>query len=78
MGFFGPIGCSAIFYLYVTVDFIKTLNPENGDTPRDDVADLEETVNVIVWFMVIVSVVSCHRISCLDIVTYIYTGRPWA
>lgn len=59
MGFFGPIGCSAIFYLYITVNFIRTLNPENGDRPRGDVANLEEAVNVIVWFMVIASVVSC-------------------
>ncbi|KAH8164485.1 hypothetical protein CIB48_g3763 [Xylaria polymorpha] len=62
MGFFGPIGCSAIFYLYITVNFIRTLNPENGDRPRGDVANLEEAVNVIVWFMVIASVV-VHGLS---------------
>jgi sodium/hydrogen antiporter len=59
MGFFGPIGCSAIFYLYITVKFIRTLNPEGGTAPRDDVKNLEEAVNVIVWFMVVASVVSC-------------------
>ncbi|KAI0539134.1 Sodium/hydrogen exchanger family-domain-containing protein [Xylaria digitata] len=62
MGFFGPIGCSAIFYLYVTVDFLGTLNPGGGDTPRDDVKNLAEAVKVIVWFMVIVSVV-VHGLS---------------
>ncbi|KAI3327589.1 Sodium/hydrogen exchanger family-domain-containing protein [Xylariaceae sp. AK1471] len=62
MGFFGPIGCSAIFYLYVTVEFIKTLNPDGGDAPREDVANLEETVNIVVWFMVVVSVV-VHGLS---------------
>lgn len=59
MGFFGPIGCSAIFYLYITINFVRTLNPGGGATPREDVKNLEETVNVVVWFMVITSVVSC-------------------
>ncbi|KAI1811874.1 Sodium/hydrogen exchanger family-domain-containing protein [Poronia punctata] len=62
MGFFGPIGCSAIFYLYITAEFVRKLNPGGGDVPRGDVANLEEAVNVIVWFMVIVSVV-VHGLS---------------
>ncbi|KAI1745492.1 Sodium/hydrogen exchanger family-domain-containing protein [Xylaria scruposa] len=62
MGFFGPIGCSAIFYVYVTIKFIKTLNPGGGVVPREDVANLEEAVQVIVWFMVIASVV-VHGLS---------------
>ncbi|KAI1751264.1 Sodium/hydrogen exchanger family-domain-containing protein [Xylaria castorea] len=62
MGFFGPIGCSAIFYLYVTINFIRTLNPGGGVVPREDVANLEEAVHVIVWFMVIASVV-IHGLS---------------
>ncbi|KAI1153125.1 Sodium/hydrogen exchanger family-domain-containing protein [Nemania diffusa] len=62
MGFFGPIGCSAIFYLYITINFVRTLNPGGGATPREDVKNLEETVNVVVWFMVITSVV-VHGLS---------------
>ncbi|TRX96534.1 hypothetical protein FHL15_002806 [Xylaria flabelliformis] len=62
MGFFGPIGCSAIFYLYVTNEFIDTLNPDGGDEPRSDVANIKEAVSVIVWFMVVVSVV-VHGLS---------------
>ncbi|KAI0798799.1 Sodium/hydrogen exchanger family-domain-containing protein [Xylaria sp. FL0064] len=62
MGFFGPIGCSAIFYLYVTVDFVRKLNPGGGDEPRHDVENLAEAVSVIVWFMVVVSVV-VHGLS---------------
>lgn len=58
MGFFGPIGCSAIFYLYVTLEFVATLNPNEGSTPRWDVANLQEDVLVLVWFMVVCSVVS--------------------
>ncbi|KAI1132233.1 Sodium/hydrogen exchanger family-domain-containing protein [Nemania abortiva] len=62
MGFFGPIGCSAIFYLYITIKFIESLNPDGGDAPREDVKNLEEAVNVIVWFMVVASVV-VHGLS---------------
>ncbi|KAI0402144.1 Sodium/hydrogen exchanger family-domain-containing protein [Xylaria palmicola] len=62
MGFFGPIGCSAIFYLYITINFVRDLNPGGGVVPREDVQNLGEAVNVIVWFMVIVSVV-VHGLS---------------
>ncbi|KAI0156388.1 Sodium/hydrogen exchanger family-domain-containing protein [Xylariaceae sp. FL1272] len=61
MGFFGPIGCSAVFYLYITVDFIDSLSPSTEE-PRSDVADMAEAVTVIVWFMVVVSVV-VHGLS---------------
>lgn len=30
VGFFGPIGVSAIFYLYITLEFLKTLGDSNG------------------------------------------------
>ncbi|OTA53448.1 hypothetical protein K449DRAFT_339739 [Hypoxylon sp. EC38] len=62
MGFFGPIGCSAIFYLYVTLEFISTLDPNEGSSPRWDVVHLQEDVSVLVWFMVICSVV-VHGLS---------------
>ncbi|KAI1471597.1 Sodium/hydrogen exchanger family-domain-containing protein [Daldinia caldariorum] len=62
MGFFGPIGCSAIFYLYVTLEFVDTLNPNNGSAPRWDVAHLKESVSVLVWFMAICSIV-VHGLS---------------
>ncbi|KAI2631948.1 Sodium/hydrogen exchanger family-domain-containing protein [Hypoxylon sp. NC1633] len=62
MGFFGPIGCSAVFYLYVTLEFLTTLNPNQGGVPRWDVAHLQEAVSVIVWFMVVCSVV-VHGLS---------------
>jgi sodium/hydrogen antiporter len=35
VGFFGPIGVSAIFYLYVTRGFLETLRQDNGK-PRPD------------------------------------------
>ncbi|KAI1506557.1 Sodium/hydrogen exchanger family-domain-containing protein [Biscogniauxia marginata] len=62
MGFFGPIGCSAIFYLYITLEFIDSLNPDHGNEPRWDVANMKESVNVTVWFLAICSVI-VHGLS---------------
>jgi NhaP-type Na+/H+ or K+/H+ antiporter len=55
VGFFGPVGVSAIFYLYITLDFLPTFTPDGS--LRDDVVNLAETVTVVVWFMAICSVV---------------------
>lgn len=58
VGFFGPIGVSAIFYLFITLEFIEEhLTDENGTT-RSDVKDLGELVRIIVWFLTVCSVVS--------------------
>ncbi|KAI2615014.1 Sodium/hydrogen exchanger family-domain-containing protein [Hypoxylon sp. NC1633] len=57
MGFFGPIGCSAMFYLYITMDFVNSLNPNGGENPREDVKFLREDVRVVVWFLMTCSVV---------------------
>lgn len=57
VGFFGPIGVSAIFYLFITLEFIEEhLSDEEGN-PRDDVKDLAETTRVVVWFLAVCSVV---------------------
>ncbi|KAK8077511.1 sodium/hydrogen exchanger family protein [Apiospora saccharicola] len=55
MGFFGPVGVSGIFYLYITLQFLDGLKV-NGQQ-REDVATLGETVEVVVWFVTICSVV---------------------
>ena len=56
VGFFGPVGVSAIFYLYITLEFLHTL--EVDGEPRPDVKALPEAVNVVVWFIAICSIVS--------------------
>jgi NhaP-type Na+/H+ or K+/H+ antiporter len=56
VGFFGPIGVSAVFYLYISLEFLRTVE-ENG-TQRPDAARLEETMMVVVWFLAICSIVS--------------------
>jgi NhaP-type Na+/H+ or K+/H+ antiporter len=60
MGFFGPVGVSGIFYLYITLDFLDTL--KQGTQQREDVENLGETVNVVVWFIAICSVVSYYTL----------------
>ncbi|KAJ5906926.1 uncharacterized protein N7473_003842 [Penicillium subrubescens] len=58
VGFFGPIGVSAVFYLFVSLEFIEEhLSNENG-VPRSDVEELGETIRVVVWFLVVCSVAS--------------------
>ncbi|KAJ3498898.1 hypothetical protein NLG97_g755 [Lecanicillium saksenae] len=56
MGYFGPIGVSAIFYLYVGVNFLRT--ELSGDDLRPEAEQLEEAMTVVVWFLVTCSVVN--------------------
>ena len=60
VGFFGPIGVSAIFYLYVSIDFLKHIKID-GEV-RSDAKFLIEVVHIVVWFLCICSVV-IHGIS---------------
>ena len=64
VGFFGPIGVSAIFYLYVSLEFLKQITVDGVE--RNDAAAFEEVLVVVVWFLVICSIVS--RISYLMLV----------
>ena len=59
-GWFGPIGVSAIFYLYIAREFLREVTVDG--VQRADARHVEETVNVVVWFLVICSVV-CHGLS---------------
>ncbi|KAL9615042.1 MAG: hypothetical protein Q9167_000465 [Letrouitia subvulpina] len=59
-GFFGPIGVSAIFYLYVSLDFLRQVKVE-GEV-RKDAARLEEVFMIVVWFLTICSIV-VHGLS---------------
>jgi NhaP-type Na+/H+ or K+/H+ antiporter len=56
VGFFGPVGVSAIFYLYITLEFLETLKVD-GKT-RADIEKVPEAVTVVVWFIAICSIVS--------------------
>lgn len=65
VGFFGPIGVSAVFYLYVSLEFLRKIEVD-GEV-REDAKYLMEVMNVVIWFLCICSIVSYIR---LDIVFY--------
>ena len=56
VGFFGPIGVSAIFYLYISLEFLETITVDG--VQRADAEGLGEVMIVVVWFLVICSIVS--------------------
>lgn len=60
LGYFGPIGVSAIFYLYISKEFLREI--EYDGHVREDAARLEEMLDVVVWFLVLCSIVG-HGLS---------------
>jgi sodium/hydrogen antiporter len=56
VGFFGPVGVSAVFYLYVTLEWLRK-EVRLGDEERADAAVLAEVMEVVIWFVVICSIV---------------------
>jgi sodium/hydrogen antiporter len=55
VGFFGPIGVSAVFYLYVTLEFLETLQADGKI--RDDAQQLSKVMSIVIWFLAISSIV---------------------
>jgi sodium/hydrogen antiporter len=64
VGFFGPIGVSAIFYLYVSLDFLNnvTVDGTPGGAVREDAKRLQDVMRVAIWFLAICSIV-VHGLS---------------
>jgi hypothetical protein len=60
VGFFGPIGVSAIFYLYIALEFLETITVDG--VIREDAETLSEVMMVVVWFLAICSIV-VHGLS---------------
>ncbi|KAI2698696.1 hypothetical protein CBS147332_8488 [Penicillium roqueforti] len=60
VGFFGPIGVGAIFYLSISREFLRKIQVD-GEVPGD-VKQVMETIQVVVWFLVICSIV-VHGLS---------------
>jgi NhaP-type Na+/H+ or K+/H+ antiporter len=58
VGFFGPIGVGAIFYLSVSLETLRKIKV-NGEVP-EDIKQVMDTVEIVVWFLVICSIVSPH------------------
>lgn len=61
VGFFGPIGVSAIFYLYISLEFLRKIEVD-GEI-REDAKYLMEVMTVVVWFLAICSIVSCSILA---------------
>jgi sodium/hydrogen antiporter len=60
VGFFGPIGVSAIFYLYISIDFLHQITVDGA--VREDALRLEEIMRVVIWFLAICSII-VHGLS---------------
>ncbi|KAK3704093.1 hypothetical protein LTR37_014068 [Vermiconidia calcicola] len=60
VGFFGPIGVSAIFYLYISREFLKKIVVSGHE--RADAEHLGEAIEIVVWFLVVCSIV-VHGLS---------------
>lgn len=60
VGFFGPIGVSAVFYLFVSIEFLNQILVDG--VVREDAAHLAEVIRIVVWFLAITSIV-VHGLS---------------
>lgn len=76
VGFFGPIGVSAIFYLYVSLEYIGENMLDADGNEREDAQKLGDTMYIVIWFLVICSSVSicAHHKCCVKAKTS--TGCP--
>lgn len=61
VGFFGPIGVSAIFYLYISLEYLRNNVLDHGHE-REDAERLGEIMTIIVWFLVVCSII-VHGVS---------------
>jgi hypothetical protein len=68
VGFFGPMGVGAIFYLYFSLEFLEALTDDGEQRP--DAEFLREVLTVVIWFLAICSIVSypirTHSLSQLN------------
>ncbi|KAI9785492.1 MAG: hypothetical protein M1839_009233 [Geoglossum umbratile] len=55
VGFFGPIGVSAVFYLYVSLEFLGLVKVD-GEV-REDARRLQSIMTIVIWFLAISSIV---------------------
>ena len=62
VGFFGPIGVSAIFYLFVSLDFLQDIQNSSTGSTRQDAAQLQDVMRVVIWFLAVCSIV-VHGLS---------------
>ena len=67
VGFFGPIGVSAIFYLYISQEYLRVNVLDVDGNQREDAARLAEIMMVVIWFLVICSIVGLSSTSHIQL-----------
>lgn len=60
VGFFGPIGVGAIFYLLEGREFLRSLTVDGVE--REDARQVAEAMDIVIWFLVVCSIV-VHGLS---------------
>lgn len=78
VGFFGPIGVGAAFYLSVSREFLLEITVDGH--VREDAKQVAEAVDIIVWFLIICSIVRCPPFFSIFIYRYLtqlLAGCPW-
>ncbi|KAL8989594.1 MAG: hypothetical protein Q9169_008327 [Polycauliona sp. 2 TL-2023] len=60
MGYFGPIGVGAAFYLHVAMEFLHLVQVDGH--VREDAEDLKEVLHIVVWFIIMSSIL-IHGLS---------------
>lgn len=65
VGFFGPIGVSAVFYLYVSLEFLGQITVDG--VIREDAARLKDIFTVVIWFLAVCSIVSNPLSQCQNV-----------
>lgn len=61
VGFFGPIGVSAVFYLYISLEFLAQMTVDG--VMRKDASRLAEVMRVVIWFLAMCSIVRSFFLS---------------
>ena len=64
VGFFGPIGVGAIFYLSICREFLLEITVDGK--VREDAQKVADTAKVVVWFLVICSIVGLSYINLVS------------
>ena len=76
VGYFGPIGVSAVFYLYVSLEFLRQMSI--GGVLRADAERLKNVFSVVIWFLAICSIVR-RNLLCISLrgLLIVVKGRAW-
>lgn len=75
VGFFGPIGVGAIFYLSISREFLREITVDGK--VREDAQQVMDATWIVVWFLVICSIVSTiPSFHSATVLTRISSGCP--